>query len=314
MKNFHLVIFSIAFSISTSAQVHVTNLAAPPAIVNSVMLQVDANNKGVSLPNVALAATTTPTITTPKEGLLVYNTSTTTTNPATDVTPGFYYWYNNAWQPLGKITDSYIFQQKINLAVLGYSPDNTGITADNTTTGTVNPTNGGGNWSKKGCVKWDASVGGNGHTYCAYIASGNRTWEQAFALGKGRGGYLVTITSDTERDWLKTNIIDPKIPSNYIWLGYNKYQNRYIPLDGNNNDSPYNRYRYKWITGEKWTVNWEVSTGATVQHNFASGQPDRVAANGCAYISTAAGRTWDDNDCSNVSGNAGAIIEFQDTY
>lgn len=312
MKNFYLAILSIAFSISISAQVQVTNLATPPAIKNSVMLQVDAADKGVSLPNVALTGTANNVapvaINSPKEGLLVYNTNT-----IADVTPGFYYWYNNAWQPLGKITDSYIFQQKIDVSVLGYTPDNTGITADNTTTGTVNPTNGGGNWNKKGCVKWDASVGGNGHTYCAYIASGNRTWEQAFALGKGRGGYLVTITSDTERDWLKTNIIDPKIPSNYIWLGYNKYQSRYIFKEGTA-DAPYNGYRYKWITGEKWAVNWEVPAGATVQHNFSSGQPDRVAANGCAYISTAAGRTWDDNDCSNVSGNAGAIIEFQDTY
>lgn len=312
MKNIFIAIFSIAISISTSAQVQVTNITTPPSISASAILQVDATNKGVSLPNVALLSTTdVATIATPKDGLMVYNTNT-----IADVTPGYYYRYNNAWQPLGKITDSYIFQQKIDVAVLGYTPSNAGITADNSTGSINQPSNG--TWTKNGCVRWDVSVGGNNHTYCAYTRSSDAEWEQAFSFAQYRGGYLVTITSDAERNWLKTNIIDAKNLSNNIWLGYNKYQSRYIPLAGNNNDTyntvDYARYRYKWITGEKWAVNWEVPTGATVQNNFAA-SPNIGNSNRCAYIMTGGGRQWGDKDCDDTAGtNTQVIIEFQDTY
>lgn len=312
MKNIFIAIFSIAISISTSAQVQVTNMTTPPGISASAILQVDATNKGVSLPNVALLSTTdVATIATPKDGLMVYNTNT-----IADVTPGYYYRYNNAWQPLGKITDSYIFQQKIDVAVLGYTPSNVGITVDNSTGSINQPSNG--TWTKNGCVKWDASVGGNNHTYCAYTRSSDSEWEQAFSFAQFRGGYLVTITSDAERNWLKTNIIDAKSLSNNIWLGYNKYQSRYIPLEGNNNDTynsvDYARYRYKWITGEKWAVNWEVPSGATVQNNFAT-SPSIGNSNRCAYIMTGGSRQWGDKACNDTAGiNTQVILEFQDTY
>ena len=313
MKNFYLVICTMAFSISMSAQVQITNNPTPPAIASSAMLQLDAADKGVSLPNVALLSTTdATTIITPKDGLLIYNTNT-----VADVTPGYYYRYNNAWQPLGKISDSYIFQQKIDLELLGYVPSNVGIILDNVP-GTIN--SGGATWTKRGCVKWVAAVGGNGHTYCTYRSSADRNWAQAFSFAQARGGYLVTITSDTERNWLKTNIMDPttgKDLSSNIWLGYNKYQSRYIPLAGNNNDLPFDRYRYKWITGEKWVVNWEVPTGATVQNNFAPGQPSIINSNGAAFIISSAGsaaRQWDDRDGITSTGATDVIIEFQDTY
>lgn len=316
MKNFHLIILSIAFSISTSAQVQVTNMTTPPVISASAILQVDATNKGVSLPNVALLSTTdVATIATPKDGLMVYNTNT-----IADVTPGYYYRYNNAWQPLGKITDSYIFQQKIDVEVLGYTPSPMTATLFNTENSGSSINSGGATWNKRGCVKWAASAGGNDHTYCTYRASSNRTWAQAFTFAQARGGYLVTITSDAERNWLKTNIIDPttgKDLLNNIWLGYNKYQSRYIPLEGNNNDLPFDRYRYKWITGEKWAVNWEIPAGATVQNNFATGQPDVVSSNGAAFImstASSAARQWEDRDGSTSTGAIDIILEFQDTY
>ena len=314
MKNFYLAILSLAFSISTSAQVQVTNMTIPPAISSSAMLQVDATNKGVSLPNVALAATTTATITTPKDGLVVYNTSTTTTNPATDVTPGYYYWSANKWNPLGKMTDSYVFLQKIDLSVLGYTPFPMTTVLFNTENNTAGgPINGG--FSRRGCVKWEVSAGGNDHTYCTYRYGSNRTWAQAFDFAKSRGGYLVTITSDSERNWLKTNVIDAKTLTDEIWLGYNKYQSRYIPLAGNGNDTPYDRYRYKWITGEKWAVNWENIAGATVQNNFATGEPSIVAGNGAAFImsSVNTARQWGDADGATPTATD-VIVEFQDAY
>lgn len=309
MKVFYLAICALALSINGHAQVYMN--VTPGQEKPSAILQVDSSTKGVSLPNVALTSTgDNTTVTSPKEGLLVYNTNT-----SGDVKPGYYYRYNNAWQPMGKITDIYIFQQKIDLEVLGYIPDNTGITLDNSA-GSVGSSVG--TWNKAGCVKWDVTAGGNGHTYCTYKRGAtSTTWEDAFTFAKERGGYPVTITSDAERNWLQTNVITPKSLAANIWLGYNKYQSRYIPLAGNNNDAPFATYRYKWITGEKWVVNWEAPAGAVVQSNFATGEPSIVASNGCAYImssATNAARQWNDNNGASISGANDLIVEFQDTY
>src|SRR5690554_1987062 len=63
----------------------------------SSILEINATNKGVLIPRVALTSTSDQaTITQLVESLLVYNTNT-----ASDVTPGFYYWTGTAWQALG---------------------------------------------------------------------------------------------------------------------------------------------------------------------------------------------------------------------
>lgn len=63
----------------------------------SSILEINATDKGVLIPRVALTSTSDQaTITQLVESLLVYNTNT-----ASDVTPGFYYWTGTAWQTLG---------------------------------------------------------------------------------------------------------------------------------------------------------------------------------------------------------------------
>lgn len=92
----------------TSAQVGI----GTPAPANSSQLDIVANNKGVLIPRVSLTSTAVfaPISGTEVESLLVYNTATTG-----DVTPGFYYWFNNKWErivnqtqlddAIGSITD-----------------------------------------------------------------------------------------------------------------------------------------------------------------------------------------------------------------
>src|SRR5690554_2909857 len=61
---------------------------------NSAQLDVVANDKGVLFPRVSLTSSTDAT--TIKNGnvnsLLVFNTNT-----QNDITPGYYYWYDNKW-------------------------------------------------------------------------------------------------------------------------------------------------------------------------------------------------------------------------
>jgi hypothetical protein len=80
----------------TLAQVGIgTGASAPDA---SAQLEVKSTSRGFLPPRVALAATNNASspITSPVEGLIVYNTATAGTAP-NNVTPGFYYYSGSAW-------------------------------------------------------------------------------------------------------------------------------------------------------------------------------------------------------------------------
>ena len=65
---------------------------------SSSALDVTATNKGILPPRIALTGTNdVSTITSPANGLLVYNTATAGTSP-TNVSPGFYYFESGKWQ------------------------------------------------------------------------------------------------------------------------------------------------------------------------------------------------------------------------
>jgi hypothetical protein len=65
---------------------------------SSSVLDVTATNKGFLPPRIALTGTNdVSTITSPANGLMVYNTATTGTSP-TNVIPGFYYFESGKWQ------------------------------------------------------------------------------------------------------------------------------------------------------------------------------------------------------------------------
>ncbi len=72
---------------------------------SSAMLEVQATDKGLLPPRVALTASNAAgPISSPATGLLVYNTATAGTAP-NNVTPGFYYWSGSAWLRLNVPTD-----------------------------------------------------------------------------------------------------------------------------------------------------------------------------------------------------------------
>ena len=63
----------------------------------SAMLDINASNRGLLIPNVALTArNTVGPITAPATSLLVYNTATAGVSP-NNIFPGYYYWNGSAW-------------------------------------------------------------------------------------------------------------------------------------------------------------------------------------------------------------------------
>lgn len=98
MKSIHLVGLGLLFLLSPCllAAQNVGINATGTAPNTSAMLDVDAANKGLLIPRVALTSTAdVTTIATPATSLLVYNTAA-----VSNVTPGFYFWNGSAWTRL----------------------------------------------------------------------------------------------------------------------------------------------------------------------------------------------------------------------
>ena len=91
--------------------------------------------------------------------------------------------------------------------------------------------------------QWKSENGGNNHWY-EYISTPVGNWTQSRDFASARGGYLATITSQAEQDFINT-----LIPVNTIYIG--GYQDRsatdyFEPSLG-----------WRWVTGEPWSyTNW----------------------------------------------------------
>ena len=94
-------------------------------------------------------------------------------------------------------------------------------------------------------VQWNFTDGGNGHYY--EMVTDPLFWSEAKIEAETKGGYLATITSQAETDWI-VNTFD--LGDYAYWLG--GYQDlsdpSYSEPDGG----------WKWITGELWAyTNWQ---------------------------------------------------------
>lgn len=92
----------------------------------------------------------------------------------------------------------------------------------------------------------------NGHWYEAVDNEGPICWTEARDAAEARGGYLVTITSQAENEFICSRIIDnlpPQDPevSKDLWLGGFQPPGTGEPDGG-----------WEWVTGEGWNyTNWQ---------------------------------------------------------
>ena len=107
-------------------------------------------------------------------------------------------------------------------------------------------------------VKWPE----NGHSYKAVCVPKGISWTQAKAAAEREGGYLVTITSSKENDFVFKLIDEGRFWNLYIsnagkscrgpWIGGYQEEGAREPNGG-----------WKWVTGEEFRYN-----------RWASGQPN----------------------------------------
>ncbi len=91
-----LLIFSLFFFTNSFSQSVSINGSGAAPNASSILDMSDVNNKGLLIPNISLTGTTdNTTISSPANGLMIYNTATTA-----DVTPGYYYFNGSEWERL----------------------------------------------------------------------------------------------------------------------------------------------------------------------------------------------------------------------
>lgn len=115
--------------------------------------------------------------------------------------------------------------------------------------------------------EWLVAEGGNGHFYEAVAAGDFITWEEADQAATASGGYLATITSQAENNFVFDLIDDPAYwnPSYNLrgpWIG--GFQPARSPEpDGN----------WQWVTGEPFIYsNWDTGQ----PNNAGNGNENRI--------------------------------------
>lgn len=102
-------------------------------------------------------------------------------------------------------------------------------------------------------VQWDPSVGGNGHWYKAVVNTNGLTWTQVAQVAIGEGGYLATITSAAENEFVFSLVNSPEFfegnggNGSGPALGGYQLEGAEEPAGG-----------WGWLTGETWGgyTNW----------------------------------------------------------
>ena len=301
MKKFISFPFLIMIGCFVQSQVYINVAEADQE--NSADLQIDSENSGFGFPQVMLTTTTSfsPISSEPKPGLVVYNPNLTD-----KIQPGLYVWVTDPapahWQILGGIDQEGTIIQNIDTDFLGYNP--IGVGASSPASFTI----GGSTATKQRCAKWNIGDGGNGHTYCAYTTPGAINFNDTYTSIRNIGGYIVSVVSTAEWNFVKNNVINDGLSSggtiltSNIWLGYVKLA------------TPGNGYRYFWMTGETWENNW--FNLATTQSYFTAGQPEAASANAnprCTFIqrsAVSADRLWSSQACTTTANMNHVIVEF----
>jgi len=145
-------------------------------------------------------------------------------------------------------------------------------------------------------VRWETSAGGNGHWYKAVPNTNGFNWEQASVAAQAEGGYLATITSQAENDFVFSLINDPQFFGTFNGSG--PAIGGYQP-DG----SPEPAGGWSWVTGETWSyTNWAPNSP---NNGGGESNENRLHFFGVGLGSTPAS-TW--NDISANDSNLGGYV------
>ncbi len=142
----------------------------------------------------------------------------------------------------------------------------------------------------------DSSITAAIHSYELYL--GDYTWTEARDFCSNKGGYLSTVTSELEWNYILQKILQDSNPDDRYWLGAEA-----INKDSNANATEQN---WQWLNHEG-SVNLNETQGF---ENWASGEPNN--SGGEYYLTTWGSQSWNDLPNS-YAGMHGYVCEFDTT-
>ena len=118
----------------------------------------------------------------------------------------------------------------------------------------------------EGWFRWETSAGGNGHWYKAVAPTDGLIWTEADRLARLQGGYLATITSAAENDFVFSLVHAPEFFAKGSGPALGGFQQDRAPEPNGG---------WCWVSGEPWNYsNWhsnEPNNG-----KFGAGTEDRL--------------------------------------
>lgn len=145
-------------------------------------------------------------------------------------------------------------------------------------------------------VTWDVAADGNGHQYQAVPGSPFLTWTMADQLAHAQGGYLATLTSAAENDFVFSLIDAPQF--------WNDSINGSGPAIGGfqADGSPEPSNGWRWATDEPWAyTNWFPG-----QPDNGAGGPTEGSLHFCSFENGVRINTW--NDIARDDDNLGGYV------
>jgi hypothetical protein len=152
-------------------------------------------------------------------------------------------------------------------------------------------------------VQWTIPSGGNGHWYEGILFGTDINWPQAKLEAENRGGYLATVTSASEGDF----VVGTVIPSNAFWQADNRgptFTDLFGPWIGGFQPaaSPEPAGNWQWVTGESFSPTF-----------WAAGEPNNINDEMYLHfygIGGAKVNTWNDyrNDNPQGGGNIRSFV------
>jgi len=141
----------------------------------------------------------------------------------------------------------------------------------------------------------------NGHTYA--LTSAAMTWAQGKAIATALGGYLTTINTKAENDWL-TAIF--RIPYGESWIGANDIATNNTWVWDNGTTSGDDNLTDTICNAPSGDCRPSNATWADGSRKWNGGEPNNAGGEDCANITRSDG-TWNDLDCDR---DQYGIIEF----
>jgi hypothetical protein len=149
-------------------------------------------------------------------------------------------------------------------------------------------------WDQDPRIKqWRIEDGGNGHWYEAVAAPDGISWFDAAFSARYSGGYLATLTSAEEDQFVSFTVADPE----YLW-NWDGGVARGPYFGGYRTSDDCDLSTMNWVTDEPWAyARWH------------SGNPNEDCTSGIQFWGYEA-RTWQDNHDDDPTLANGYIIEY----